>query len=192
MVFAVLSFLPTFTAAQCPDASGPAPDPAVCPWSTNLVHAQLGTTGCWITAYYCYRECHGYGAQVWVYKVVPDAGTGCGSFSPQDIIDSGRSKALNDALQYLTSIPDCLSGTTQAIESYCPSCWSGHLQAETQIQYLGCSAVSCFCEKVCDVCKISDHVYRVDNCRPIGNPGCDCPPWPGSWNLDECYSIGCN
>ncbi len=189
---AALAALPYSSRAQCPDATGPAPDPATCPWTPATTYKQVPGTSCWATVLYCWRNCS-TGNQVWVYEIDPDPGAPCDALTPQQLIDGAREIGLEDACTNFGLSP-CYKGyPAQIVTTYSPSCWVAHLSLTSGIQLEGCAAFSCYCERTCDVCALGGGQFLVTNCHHTGVGYCDCPPAPITpWPIGECYSVLCN
>lgn len=206
--FTILATLPKVSSAQCPDATGPAPDPATCPWGTSSHIFTLGS--CTFTIKYCIRICGGT-FQIWVYEIDPTSG--CSSaFDNQQLIDTAKSLALDLELHnnYPNVVecgtPPCSGATTTSTSTYIPQCWIYNQDQYGNVYLAGCSAGGCYCEKDCEVCKSGTAPnITINYCSCIVTshgitypPGiCDCdgpaPTPPSTWPLGlACYSIICH
>lgn len=187
--------------AQCPDNTGPAPDPASCPWNSTSTSYTYPGTFCNVTVYYCYRNCTGYSPQVYVTEVDPDPTSDCNGIDPTTTLYDARDAALQDALtNYFSNlIPPCVKGTTTTVSTYMPACWEGLLNSTNNgTQFVSCTNWGCFCQRTCDICWEGGTVGYSISCTNTGTPECDCykldPDFPaaGHWQFQTCYRLPCN
>ncbi|HET6400784.1 MAG TPA: T9SS type A sorting domain-containing protein [Candidatus Kapabacteria bacterium] len=186
--------------AQCPDSTGPSPNPDLCPWNTTSCYSQVPGTGCMDSVYYCYRTCSDT-AQIWVYAVVPDSTSSCDSINPVNLIWAARDQAITDAAaKALIEVEGCIKGGGTLVTSYIPGCWeASHTSGNptgSSYQFNSCWTVPpCYCQETCQICYVGPpEIYNIWNCVNSGTTGCACqgPPFPNSgWSLNLCYSVEC-
>lgn len=183
--------------AQCPDASGPAPDPAVIPWVGGYsTYQQIGTTGCWVTIDYCERTLADGSVQVWIEDVIPDAGGPCDGLSNDAIIRAACDLVDNDL--NVNGGVICLKGGVRVVHVYTARCWSLNRNPSpigNQGPYgLNPCMVTSWCSKTCEVCadNFPPHMIHLSNCTYTDlNVGVVCPAPPGIWPENTCFTIGC-
>ncbi|MDP4198849.1 MAG: hypothetical protein Q8922_02645 [Bacteroidota bacterium] len=190
-----LLLLPEVSLAQCPGSTGPAPDPALgCGWISATSYQKMGSTNCWATVHFCWRNCPGWGLEVWVYQVDPDATNDCNDLSPVQLIWYAKDAADLAALGANGSTPPCDPPTLQ-ITSYIPGCWKATNVSSQGRSYVICDALAgCYCQKSCQVCWNGGWVFS--NCASVGPTGCACvdspaPEVASAWILETCYSVPC-
>ena len=190
LLLAALTGLATSSRAQCPDNTGPAPDPATCPWTSTSGYYRMGSTNCYATVYYCWRKCSGV-VQVWTYRVDPDLGNDCNGISPAQLIHYGSDVATVAVLTINgTSYPCNAPG--EVVISYTPGCFTLHHNSTTgQDSYVGCSDYGCYCQKTCEACYNQGN-WIYSNCQSTGPTGCSCnPDVYYSWPTETCISVAC-
>lgn len=183
--------------AQCPDNTGPAPDPATCPWTSASTYYLYPGTTCDITVYYCWRICSGI-RQVYVTEVDPDAISACDGIDPSIMIYDARDAAVQDALANLNVALCIKGGDSTVVTTYSPACWVAFSKPSGGIKFSICSNWGCFCQRTCEVCYEGGAAYSI-SCTNSGAPSCDC------YNLDAnlpstnhevvigaCYRLLCN
>jgi hypothetical protein len=184
----------------CPDSTGPAPNPSVIPWTYDSVYYAVGGSGCYVTAYYCYRDLGTDSTQVWMDGFAIDSNSSCDSSETAGEIDSLGIIAVESqdnvnhgspcfkAEYHVVSVFNvpCLEMFKFPVPPGFPGiyilrpCWSGE-----------------WCEETCDICfNVSDQM-QISNCSfsSAGIQTCPTPPsqnWR-TWTQYVCYSIipGC-
>lgn len=188
-----LFVLTSNTQAQCPDSTGPSPDPSICPWNSTAFHDTVPGTACGDSVYYCYRTCDTF--QIWIYSVVPDPTSNCDSINPVSLIWAAKDQAIKDAANHrYINVSPCFKGFPGTIvETYTPGCWFGAHNATGGNYFGGCSNFDCYCQETCDVCYDgAGGIYSITNCQNTGMTGCACgPPFPNNWTPNLCYSVEC-
>jgi hypothetical protein len=192
-------FIHSNARAQCPDNTGPAPDPTIpggCTWNTDSTYQTIPGTSCNEMVYYCWRDCPGYGQEVWVWNVVPDMTSDCAAVDPLTLIYDANNMAVNAASFNDINIPPCVKGDPETLIEYEPACWLATSTASGGTQFNPCSAEACYCEKQCKVC-FEGPGFSITDCTTIGAPTCPCyeedPVFPGSghFQLNTCYNVPC-
>ena len=184
--FSFLTVYSTIASAQCPGSTGPAPDPATCPWNTKTISITVGT--CDMTVNYCWRVCGGGQNEVWVFSI--QLGPGCEeSEEPSILIDSAVNRAADTMLVQTTGVADCPTTQTQVLY-YVASCW--YKQAVSGQNVLAACSNNCYCKTTCDACFNTNHDIVYSNCSTVtvcdGSP--DCTPDPGfGWLNGVCYLV---
>ncbi len=186
-------------AQSCPDNTGPAPDPATCPWNSDFTTYTYPGTTCNITVYFCWRNCSGYGPQVYVTEVDPDATSDCDGIDPSTMLYDARDAALQNAAGLL-NVGVCSKGGSTVVTTYMPACWVAVSNPSSGWHLVNCSNWGCYCQRACDVCYEGGSVgYSITNCTNVGAPSCDCysidPALPSTNNqiqIGVCYRLLCN
>lgn len=76
--------------AQCPDSTGPVPNPDSVPWLSDIYgqqYIQIPGTDCYVTYDYCSRYLNDSTVQVWISDIIPDSGTSCDSLTGTELIE---------------------------------------------------------------------------------------------------------
>jgi hypothetical protein len=190
-------FIQSNALAQCPDASGPAPDPATCPWTSESVTQTIPGTTCSVTVDYCWRDCTGYGIQVYVTEVEPAPSVACGAIDPLTLIYDAKSIAIQDALSHdPNQPPPCIGGITSLVTTFVPACWLAQQTISGNNIFIPCSPYACVCQQQCQAC-FNVTGYTISGCTTVGAPECDCysldltfPP-AGQFQYNVCYRVPC-
>jgi hypothetical protein len=193
-------FIQTNARAQCPDATGPAPDPTIpggCTWNSTSIYANIPGTSCNVTVYYCWRDCPGYGLEVYVYEIDPDMTPDCDAVNPLTLIYDANAIAENAACYNDVQVLACVKGDPKTIlTTYVPACWWAVNKPSGGTAFEPCSAEACYCERQCQVCYTGPG-YTISNCTTVGAPLCPCytadaifPP-AGQYDMSTCYTVPC-
>jgi hypothetical protein len=210
VILLVLIFISTSLTlrAQCPDNTGPYPDPAGCAWSTGSGDFSYGA--CHGTVKYCWRYCNDT-LQVWTYEIDEDYtyGNWCDTADPVWMIWKANSDAWQHAVNDYEGgsfsgvhhwIPKCDSSFI-ITSSFMPGCWKYSSSPQSGKKYIACSAFDgCRCTRTCQLCcdwRLPSGVcagWIISNCTNTGATGCSCyatPPHGTLWPTDWCISVPC-
>lgn len=195
--------------AQCPDSTGPAPNPDSVAWNQDSAYFPLPGTNCFVTTYYCYRLVYDT-VQIYMGEIVPDSSLDCDSLSWTQIIDGTRDSVaavvLTNDFPGLTQ--PCFKSEFVFTQTYEPYCWQmseivggggpGHASSTGVFP---CALPPYNCVKTCKACwdpvlmevVVEDctlnNVLVETDCGPPAPPGGP-TLWP-PWTLNTCYTFGC-
>jgi hypothetical protein len=184
--------------AQCPDSTGPAPNPDSVAWIQDSAYVMIPGTSCWIWEYYCDRVILGTPntVQGWLDGVLVDSNTDCDSIADSTLVFDAQ--LMLDSIvanNNWSVVSPCIKGQYTILQVYSPQCWApyGGGPASHQILIAPCSAYGYYCEKQCQAClDPSTDKIVISNCVVITSAvdvECSRGPWiPGS----GCYMASCD
>ena len=159
LVISFLAALPEVSRAQCPDSTGPAPNPDSVAWVQDTTEQMIPGTDCSIYIYFCYREIPSSPDTIQTYLdgVAIDSTTDCDSLADSTLIDQGRN-LLGPAVAIIfqSQLEPCIKGGYIIEEVFSPTCWSpsstSGLGGAHGVYIAPCAAFNFYCEKECQVC----------------------------------------
>jgi Secretion system C-terminal sorting domain len=199
LVISFLASLPEVSQAQCPDSTGPAPNPDSVAWTQDTTEQMIPGTDCLIWIYYCERTIPGSPSdtvQGWLDGVLIDSNTDCDSLSDSTIIiDAQLMLDTIIANDNYSKLEPCFKGSTLIVQAYSPACWEPHnvgLPGAGGLYVSPCISSGAYCEKECQVC------YNVDPDFQFVFSGCveyslglaECSGG-GSWMPGGCFQASC-
>jgi Secretion system C-terminal sorting domain len=199
LVISFLACLPEVSRAQCPDSTGPAPNPDIVPWTQDSAYVQIPGTDCFVEVYYCERSIPGTPSdtiQAWLDGVLVDSTTDCDSLSDSTlIVDAQLMLDTLVATDYQDNLEPCIKPGFTILQAYSPACWEPHnvgLPGAGGLYVSPCISSGAYCEKECQVC------YNVDPDFQFVFSGCveyslglaECSGG-GSWMPGGCFQASC-
>jgi hypothetical protein len=202
LVISLLAALPEVSRAQCPDSTGPSPNPDSCEWHSSSVYSEVPGTDCWDSVYFCYRNCTSTlpdTSQIWISEVVPDLTSACDSLTPLQLIENAETQVVTHLAGegYIPADVECGYPDLDLyyVTTYVPSCWKATAKAGGGNVFSGCiQEPLCYCQTTCQICVGNNEVLTIFNCQSTSVYYCGCMNviFPSSgWTLDECYDIVC-
>ena len=194
MVLAFDSLLSSNVFAQCPDSTGPAPNPDSVAWVSGFSTTQtIPGTSCQITIYFCQRFLPDGSEQIYVYEVDPDLSGDCDSITPSQLIRYGQTLVVNDPAVNLGK--PCFKGEFILVHTYLPECWNlDHYTPILHVPvYVACIQNN-YCRISCKVCVNPGPVVSETDCTGEEYFSAPCgiaPPDGTPWVQSTCYTLGC-
>jgi Secretion system C-terminal sorting domain len=198
LVISFLASLPEVSRAQCPDSTGPAPNPDIVPWTQDSAYVQIPGTNCSVEVYYCEREIPGSPGdtiQGYLDGVLIDSSTDCDSLSDSTIITDAQ--LMLDTLvatDYQSRLVLCIKPGFTILQAYSPACWEPHnvgLPGAGGLYVSPCFSVGAYCEKECQVCydALAGEI-EIQNCVEY-SVGIILCAGGGPWNPGGCFLASC-
>jgi hypothetical protein len=207
LIISFLAALPEVSRAQCPDSTGPAPNPDSIPWINDPMgqqYQQIPGTDCFVTYDYCERQV-GDSIQVWVEDIIPDSSNACDSLTPGELIVDVDSMVAVLEASTNPLVPDCIKGFSVTVQVFQAECWEAGenpcficIGRQSATGYFPCS-FGHWCETSCECCWLynardATFSLQVSNCTTANtyvSDLCAPPPLGNQWAWGACFTQGC-
>jgi Secretion system C-terminal sorting domain len=185
--------------AQCPDSTGPAPNPDIVPWTQDSADVPLAGGDCFIWIYFCERTLPGSPSdtiQAWLDGVLVDSTTECDSLADSTlIIDAQLMLDSVVAAGNLDKLEPCFKGSAVVIQAYSPACWEPNnvgLPGAGGLYISPCISSGAYCEKECQACYNDDPDFQFvfSGCVEYSLGLAECSGG-GSWMPGGCFQASC-
>jgi Secretion system C-terminal sorting domain len=180
--------------AQCPDSTGPAPNPLICVWNSSSVYSEVPGTDCWDSVYFCFRNCGGDTSQIWINEVVPDPTSACDSLTPFQLLEGAETQVIvylaNEGYVPAGVLCGYPNLNLNYITTYVPSCWERQQKPSGASFFNTCVLYPPrYCQNTCQICVGNYSELSIYNCQETNVGICSCTTMAplSNWELGTCY-----
>jgi hypothetical protein len=191
----ILLSVSSFTRAQCPDSTGPAPNPSTNPWTSDSIYTQIGSSECFVWVYFCRRDIPGDTTQVWISQIVEDTNSICDTVAYTTLIADARYAVYTSAGVNHGYV--CIKNGQRIVETFVALCWDEQpYQIGLSLSLNPCGS-NAYCYQVCKLCYSgTPPVLQITDCSSVETYGMSdhCPinaPDGRDWVESLCYYIRC-
>jgi Secretion system C-terminal sorting domain len=187
--------------AQCPDSTGPAPNPDIVAWAQDSSYYTIPGTACSIWIYYCERTILSSPSdtvQGWLDGIEIDSNTDCDSLADSTLVNDAQ-LALDTlvAMDNFDKLEPCFKNQYLIVQTYVPQCWNPvaghHVFGQAYTSIIPCTAFGFYCERQCEACwnPAPPGEIQFQDCIVI-NPPIIMECTTGSpWLPGGCYALNC-